>query len=177
MTGKMHDRGWYYSFEIEAKYRILLCSKPLHSCYLSSILSCIFTFYFRFAQASGIPYKDMLFFDDEERNIHEISRLGKRKIPFLSRTNSEGCAICRIISRIREPSYALFPQVSLCLYLSNFRTNPFAGGSHLHQFAQFASLFLLFLSSFDNNFVLLGHSKQCLQSRRTRGVLKVERYG
>lgn len=30
----------------------------------------------KFAQASGIPYKDMLFFDDEERNIHEISRLG-----------------------------------------------------------------------------------------------------
>ncbi|XP_068698750.1 magnesium-dependent phosphatase 1-like isoform X1 [Montipora foliosa] len=30
----------------------------------------------KFAQASGIPYKDMLFFDDEERNIQEISRLG-----------------------------------------------------------------------------------------------------
>ena len=31
----------------------------------------------RLTQASGIPYSGMLFFDDEERNIHEISRLGK----------------------------------------------------------------------------------------------------
>ena len=32
----------------------------------------------------------------------------------------------------------------------------------------------LFLSSFDNNFILIGHSKKCVQSRRTRGVLKIE---
>ncbi|XP_015773535.1 PREDICTED: magnesium-dependent phosphatase 1-like [Acropora digitifera] len=30
----------------------------------------------RFTQASGISYADMLFFDDEERNINDISRLG-----------------------------------------------------------------------------------------------------
>ena len=38
------------------------------------------------------------------------------------------------------------------------------------------TLFLLFLSLFHNNFILIGHSKQCVQSRRTRGVLKIERY-
>ena len=32
----------------------------------------------------------------------------------------------------------------------------------------------LFLSLFHNNFILIGHSKQCVQSRRTRGVLKIE---
>ena len=37
------------------------------------------------------------------------------------------------------------------------------------------SLFLLFFSSFDN-FILIAYFKQCLQSRRLRGVLKVERY-
>ena len=45
--------------------------------------------------------------------------------------------------------------------------------NNLHQFA---TLFLLFLSLFHNNFILIGHSKQCVQSRRTRGVLKIERY-
>ena len=44
---------------------------------------------------------------------------------------------------------------------------------NLHQFAY---IVLLFLSSFDNNFILIGHSKQCVQSWRTRGVLKIERY-
>ena len=38
------------------------------------------------------------------------------------------------------------------------------------------TLLLLFLSLFHNNFILIGHSKQCVQSRRTRGVLKIERY-
>ena len=38
------------------------------------------------------------------------------------------------------------------------------------------TLFLLVLSLFYNNFILIGHSKQCVQSRRTRGVLKIERY-
>ena len=37
-------------------------------------------------------------------------------------------------------------------------------------------LFLLFLSSLDNNFILIGHSKVWVQSRRARGVLKMERY-
>jgi len=35
------------------------------------------THFREFTQASGIPYSNMLFFDDEERNIDEISRLGK----------------------------------------------------------------------------------------------------
>ena len=48
--------------------------------------------------------------------------------------------------------------------------------NNLHQFAQFAYIVLLFLSLFHNNFILIGHSKQCVQSRRTRGVLKIERY-
>jgi len=34
------------------------------------------THFKKFTQASGIPYSNMLFFDDEERNIHEIGRLG-----------------------------------------------------------------------------------------------------
>ena len=37
-------------------------------------------FFLRFTQASGISYADMLFFDDEERNIDDISRLGKIKL-------------------------------------------------------------------------------------------------
>ena len=41
--------------------------------------------------------------------------------------------------------------------------------NNLHQFA-------LFLSLFHNNVILIGHSKQCVHSRRTRGVLKIERY-
>ncbi|CAH3174463.1 unnamed protein product [Porites lobata] len=34
------------------------------------------THFKKFTQASGVPYSNMLFFDDEQRNIHEISRLG-----------------------------------------------------------------------------------------------------
>ena len=48
--------------------------------------------------------------------------------------------------------------------------------NNLRQFANLHTLFLLFLSLFHNNFILIGHSKQCVQSRRTRGVLKIERY-
>ena len=36
-------------------------------------------------------------------------------------------------------------------------------------------LFVLFFSSFDNTFILIGHPKHCKQNRRTRGVLKVDR--
>ena len=38
------------------------------------------------------------------------------------------------------------------------------------------TLFVLFLSLFNNNCILIGHSKQFVQSGRTRGVLKIERY-
>ena len=37
------------------------------------------------------------------------------------------------------------------------------------------TFFLLFLSSFGNNFILIGHSKQCVQSRRTRGSLNISK--
>ena len=33
-------------------------------------------FLLRIRKASGVSYKDMLFFDDEERNIRDISTLG-----------------------------------------------------------------------------------------------------
>ena len=36
-----------------------------------------FAFVFRFQQQSGLPYKDMLFFDDEYRNIRDVGSLGK----------------------------------------------------------------------------------------------------
>ena len=39
---------------------------------------CFFFIFTRFVEASGIAYSNMLFFDDEERNIHEVSRLGKQ---------------------------------------------------------------------------------------------------
>ena len=48
---------------------------------------------------------------------------------------------------------------------------------NLHQFAQFACIVFAFLSSLDNDFILIGHFKQCVQCRTTRGVLKIERYG
>ena len=39
------------------------------------------------------------------------------------------------------------------------------------------AMFVLFLSSIDNTcFILIGQSKQCVQCRRTRRVLKIERY-
>ena len=44
------------------------------------------------------------------------------------------------------------------------------------QFAQFAHIGFAILSLFHNNFILIGHSKHCVHSRRTRGVLKIERY-
>jgi hypothetical protein len=31
----------------------------------------------RFSEASGLAYKDMLFFDDEMRNIRDINEIGK----------------------------------------------------------------------------------------------------
>ena len=34
----------------------------------------------------------------------------------------------------QEPYYALYACVKLCVYLSNFRTNPSVGDSHLHHF-------------------------------------------
>lgn len=43
----------------------------------SAVCLLLFIIIFRFTQASGISYADMLFFDDEERNINDISRLGK----------------------------------------------------------------------------------------------------
>ena len=64
---------------------------------------------------------------------------------------------------------ALYPCLNLCAYLPILSTNP-STNNNLH------TLFLLFLSSFDSKFILIGHSKQCLQSRRTRSVLKLERY-
>ena len=45
-----------------------------------------------------------------------------------------------------------------------------------HIYINLHTLFVLFLSTFDNNFILFDHSKQCLQSQRTCGVLKIERY-
>ena len=47
---------------------------------------------------------------------------------------------------------------------------------NLHNLRILHTLFLLFLSSFDDVFILIGHSKQCVQSRRARGILKIERY-
>ena len=51
---------------------------------------------------------------------------------------------------------------------------------NLHSFAQCTICMhcfcYIFLSSFGNIFILIGHSKQCMQSRRTRGVLKIEKY-
>ena len=48
---------------------------------------------------------------------------------------------------------------------------------NLRLFAQFACIFfLLFMYSFDKTFILIGHCKHCALSRRTRGVLKIERY-
>ena len=38
------------------------------------------------------------------------------------------------------------------------------------------TLFLLFLSSLDNEFILIGYFKQRVQCRTTRGVLKIEIY-
>ena len=43
---------------------------------------------------------------------------------------------------------------------------------NLHQFAHLHMLLLLLLSSFGNNFILTGHSKQCLRNRKSCGVLK-----
>ena len=45
-----------------------------------------------------------------------------------------------------------------------------------HIYINLHALLLHFLSSFNINFILIGHSKQGLQSRRTRGILKIERY-
>ena len=38
------------------------------------------------------------------------------------------------------------------------------------------TLYLLFLSSLDDDFILIGHFKQYVECRTTRGVLKIERY-
>ncbi|XP_013788974.2 magnesium-dependent phosphatase 1-like, partial [Limulus polyphemus] len=38
------------------------------------------THFERFQEKSGIPYSQMLFFDDEHRNIYEISKLGVTSI-------------------------------------------------------------------------------------------------
>ena len=60
---------------------------------------------------------------------------------------------------------------------SIFRTNPSEGDSHFHPlFCTICIGCFCYLSSFDNNCILIGHSKHCVQSRRTRGVLKIERY-
>ena len=48
---------------------------------------------------------------------------------------------------------------------------------NLHQFAQFAYIVFAILSSLDNEFILIGYFKQRVQSRTTRGVLKIEIYG
>ena len=53
-----------------------------------------------------------------------------------------------------------------------FRTNPLVGELHLHQFAIVCAI----LSLFDNNFILIGHSKQFMESRRARGVVKHARF-
>ena len=78
-----------------------------------------------------------------------------------------------------KPPYALHRWVNVCANLSIFRTNPSAVVSHLHQFTSFCTIWVhcfQVLSSFDNNLIMIGHPKQCVQIRRTRGVLKIERY-
>ena len=72
----------------------------------------------------------------------------------------------------------VFNSIFACIFLFLFRTNP----SGLLTFTSvdivlhnLLTLFLLFSSSFDNNFILIGHSKQCVQSPRTGGALKTER--
>ena len=50
----------------------------------------------------------------------------------------------------------------------SFPNNPF---SRRLAFTQFAYIVLLFLSSCDN-FILIGHSKQCLRSQKNRGALR-----
>ena len=66
------------------------------------------------------------------------------------------------------------------IFLSIFRTNPSAEDSQLHKVTSIYAIcihcFCYFLSSFDNNFIMIGRSKQCTRSQRTRGGLKIERY-
>lgn len=40
--------------------------------YNKDLYTCLF---FRFQELSGVRFQDMLFFDDEHRNINDISRL------------------------------------------------------------------------------------------------------
>lgn len=47
-------------------------------------------------------------------------------------------------------------------------------GTHLYIDSH--ALSLLLLSSFQYNFILIGHSNQSVQSRRNRGILSIERY-
>ena len=46
---------------------------------------------------------------------------------------------------------------------------------NLHQFSRFKCS-VTALSSLDNDFILIGLLKQCVQSRGILGVLKIERY-
>ena len=59
---------------VQTQVRIFVRRKGSHK----NSLYCFFFIFTRFVEASGIAYSNMLFFDDEERNIHEVSRLGKQ---------------------------------------------------------------------------------------------------
>ncbi|KAK1803756.1 hypothetical protein P4O66_020780, partial [Electrophorus voltai] len=45
----------------------------------------------RLKKASGVPYTDMMFFDDEHRNITDVSRLGTKR----NRLNCVHCVLIR----------------------------------------------------------------------------------
>ena len=78
------------------------------------------------------------------------------------------------ISRSLHKHYILestFAHIFLFLELTlQQETHIYINWHNLH------TLLLLFLSSLDNYFLLLGHLKQRVQSRRTRTVLKIERH-
>ena len=69
---------------------------------------------------------------------------------------------------ILESTFArIFPFLKLTLEVE---TRIYINLHNLH------TLFVVFLSLSDVSFILVGHSKQCVRRRRTRGVLKIERY-
>ena len=63
------------------------------------------------------------------------------------------------------------------LFLHVFRTNPSAETDiyiNLHQFAQFAYIVLLFLSSLDNEFILIGYLNNSRRSKNRNIRAKVD---
>ena len=146
---------------------IPMSNSPFPSCCLSQFKASPGTQPLKWNELRILMQIKLIFLNEFISNSHSIPRVGS--IPTLVRV-----FLC--------PCVGPFPSVGLTLTWFIWGQEPMSKSlpppykPYESTFARIFLLFLLFLSSLDNDFILIGHFKQCVQCRTTRGALKIERY-